>query len=73
MIKLHQYRFEDLKVVIELGHQPLCDALLTTNLLDQAENPIPLRPMHCSGSRSARHSFSRRRTLRDSSMEKIDQ
>jgi len=37
----------DLNLVIDLGHQPPCDSLLTADMLDQAEKTYPLRLMHC--------------------------
>lgn len=38
-IKLH--------LIIDLGHQPLCDSLLTKNMLDQPEITYPLRMFWC--------------------------
>jgi hypothetical protein len=37
----------NLNLVIDLGHQPPCDALLTSEMLDQPETTYPLRLMHC--------------------------
>lgn len=37
----------DLNLVIDLGHQPPCDSLLTVEMLDQPEKTYPLRLMHC--------------------------
>ena len=37
----------DLNLVIDLGHQPPCDSLLTADMLDQPEKTYPLRLMHC--------------------------
>lgn len=33
--------------IIDLGHQPLCDSLLTKDTLDQPEATYPLRLWHC--------------------------
>lgn len=38
---------EDLELVIDLGHQPLCDSLLTEEMLDQPETYFPLRLFRC--------------------------
>lgn len=38
---------ENLVEVLDLGHQPLCDALLTHAQLDQPEMTFPLRLMFC--------------------------
>lgn len=38
---------EDLKSVIDLGHQPLCDSLLTSDQLDEPEDYYPLRLVRC--------------------------
>lgn len=38
---------ENLNLVIDLGHQPPCDALLTAAQLHQPEATYPLRLMHC--------------------------
>ena len=37
----------DLKLVIDLGHQPLCDSLLKAEMLDQPETTYPLRLYRC--------------------------
>lgn len=37
----------DLKLVIDLGHQPLCDSLLKAEMLDQPEISYPLRLYRC--------------------------
>ena len=36
-----------LYLIIDLGHQPLCDSLLTKNMLDQPEITYPLRMFWC--------------------------
>ena len=33
--------------IIDLGHQPPCNALLTTEMLGQPETTYPLRLMYC--------------------------
>lgn len=38
---------KDLELVIDLGHQPLCDSLLTHDMLDQPEAHYPLRLFRC--------------------------
>lgn len=38
---------EDLRLIIDLGHQPLCDALLTKEELQQPEITYPLRLNQC--------------------------
>lgn len=38
---------ERLEPVIDLGHQPLCDSLLTAEQLDQPETSYPLRLVRC--------------------------
>ena len=38
---------EDLNLVIDLGHQPPCAALLDDKTIDQPEKTYPLRLMHC--------------------------
>ncbi len=38
---------EDLELVIDLGHQPLCDTLLTSDELKMPETTYPLRQMWC--------------------------
>lgn len=38
---------EDLELVIDVGHQPLCDSLLTEDRLDQPEVHYPLRLWRC--------------------------
>jgi SAM-dependent methyltransferase len=38
---------KDLELVIDLGHQPLCDTLLTTEQLKLPETVYPLRQMWC--------------------------
>jgi hypothetical protein len=40
----------DLHLVIDLGHQPPCDSLLTAPMLDQPETTYPLRLVHCPAS-----------------------
>ncbi|MEC9347463.1 MAG: class I SAM-dependent methyltransferase [Pseudomonadota bacterium] len=37
----------DLELVIDVGHQPLCDSLLTAAQLDQPETSYPLRLFRC--------------------------
>lgn len=37
----------NLNLVIDLGHQPPCDSLLTADMLDRPETTYPLRLMHC--------------------------
>ncbi len=37
----------ELKLVIDLGHQPLCDSLLSEEQLQQPETAYPLRQMWC--------------------------
>jgi C-methyltransferase C-terminal domain/Putative zinc binding domain/Methyltransferase domain len=37
----------ELNLVIDLGHQPPCDSLLTAEMLNQPEKAYPLRLMHC--------------------------
>jgi hypothetical protein len=39
---------EKLNFVIDLGHQPPCDSLLTQNQLNKAENYYPLRMYQCT-------------------------
>ena len=38
---------QDLKLVVDLGHQPLCDSLLKPELLDGPETTYPLRLFRC--------------------------
>ncbi len=38
---------ENLNLIVDLGHQPPCDSLLTKAQLDQPEATYPLRLMHC--------------------------
>lgn len=38
---------ENLNLVIDLGHQPPCDSVLTAEQLDQPEKTYPLRLFHC--------------------------
>lgn len=38
---------ENLFEIIDLGHQPPCDSLLTAEMLDQPEKTYPLRLFHC--------------------------
>lgn len=38
---------EDLELVIDVGHQPLCDSLLTPDRLHEPETHYPLRLMRC--------------------------
>src|SRR5262245_50119876 len=40
----------NLNLVIDLGHQPPCDSLLTTEMLHKPEKTYPLRLMHCPDS-----------------------
>lgn len=37
----------DLDLVLDVGHQPLCDSLLTKDMLDQPETSFPLRLFRC--------------------------
>lgn len=37
----------DLQLILDLGHQPLCDTLLTKDMLDEPEVSYPLRMMWC--------------------------
>ena len=37
----------DLNLIIDLGHQPPCDSLLTAEMLNLPEKTYPLRLMHC--------------------------
>jgi hypothetical protein len=37
----------ELELVIDLGHQPLCDSLLTADMLDKPESHYPLRLFRC--------------------------
>lgn len=37
----------ELNLVIDLGHQPPCNSLLTAEMLNQPEKTYPLRLMHC--------------------------
>ena len=37
----------ELNLVIDLGHQPPCNSLLTAEMLNQPEKAYPLRLMHC--------------------------
>lgn len=39
---------DDLRLIIDLGHQPLCDALLTREQLNSPEVTYPLRLMQCN-------------------------
>lgn len=41
---------ENLNLVIDLGHQPLCNALLTHETLREPETYYPLRVVHCPDS-----------------------
>ena len=36
-----------LNLVLDLGHQPLCDSLLTKEMLNKLEKTFPLRMMWC--------------------------
>ena len=36
-----------LNLILDLGHQPLCDTLLTKEMLDQPETTYPLRMFWC--------------------------
>ncbi|MCX6757311.1 MAG: class I SAM-dependent methyltransferase [Candidatus Nomurabacteria bacterium] len=38
---------EKLHLILDLGHHPLCDTLLTKEMLDQPENTYPLRMIWC--------------------------
>lgn len=38
---------EEIKLVVDLGHQPLCDTLLTTDQLNAPEKYFPLRLYRC--------------------------
>lgn len=38
---------DQLHTILDLGHQPLCDTLLTPAMLDQAEKTYPLRMIWC--------------------------
>ena len=38
---------EKLHLILDLGHQPLCDSLLTKNMLNEPENTYPLRMLWC--------------------------
>ncbi len=38
---------ENLELVIDLGHQPLCDSLLSSDQLDEPESTYPLRLYRC--------------------------
>src|ERR671933_2878929 len=38
---------EDLELVIDLGHQPLCDSLLRAEQLREPETAYPLRLVRC--------------------------
>ena len=38
---------EDLELVVDLGHQPLCDSLLSAKQLNEAEQTYPLRLVRC--------------------------
>ena len=40
----------NLNLVIDLGHQPPCDSLLTAEMLHKPEKTYPLRLMHCPDS-----------------------
>jgi len=48
---------ENLNLIIDLGHQPPCDSLLTKAQLDQPEATYPLRLMHCPESGLAQLDF----------------
>src|SRR5229473_2865358 len=37
----------DLHLILDLGHQPLCDTPLTKEMLDKPEKTYPLRMMWC--------------------------
>lgn len=39
--------FSELRLVIDLGHQPLCDTLLTPEMLNEPERTYPLRMVWC--------------------------
>jgi SAM-dependent methyltransferase len=47
----------NLNLVIDLGHQPPCDSLLTEEMLDEPEKTYPLRLMHCPESGLAQLDF----------------
>ena len=36
-----------LNLILDLGHQPLCDTLLTKEMLNQSETVYPLRMVWC--------------------------
>ena len=36
-----------LELVLDVGHQPLCDSLLTIDMLNAAETSFPLRLFRC--------------------------
>ena len=36
-----------LHLILDLGHQPLCDSLLTKDMLNESENTYPLRMLWC--------------------------
>ena len=38
---------DKLHLVLDLGHQPLCDSLLTKEMLNESENTYPLRMRWC--------------------------
>ena len=38
---------QNLNLIIDLGHQPPCDSLLTPEMLNQPETSYPLRLFHC--------------------------
>ena len=51
--------------IIDLGHQPLCDSLLTKEQLSQPETTYPLKLMMCPESGLAQLSYDRRRDTSD--------
>ena len=38
---------EKLHLILDLGHQPLCDSLLTKEMLNESETTYPLRMLWC--------------------------
>ena len=51
----------NLNLVIDLGHQPPCDSLLTAEMLHKPEKTYPLRLMHCPEFRASAARLCRRR------------
>ena len=48
---------KNLHLIMDLGHQPPCDSLLTKDMLDQPETTYPLRLVHCPESGLAQLDF----------------